>query len=69
MYLGFVLIRYGKTHRCRNDCREGRILYSQIPKSMRHQLLGHAGQGSNRTDEEEERGGQSMAQRLHWGSV
>lgn len=33
MYLGFILIRYGKTHRHRNDCHGGRSLYSRSPET------------------------------------
>ena len=36
-YPGFILIRYGKTHRHGNGYHGGRILlYSQIPKKKRH---------------------------------
>lgn len=36
--LGFVLIRYGKACRYRNDCHEGRCSYSQLPRSRRHSI-------------------------------
>ena len=36
MYPGFILIRYGKTYRHRNDFHEGRSSYSQIPRNMKH---------------------------------
>ena len=35
MYPEFVLIRYSKTCRHRNDCHEGRNLYSWFPRNMK----------------------------------
>lgn len=44
MYLEFVLIRYGKKGRCRNDCHEERkLLYSQVPRNNGHGTQGHTG--------------------------
>lgn len=45
MSLGFALIRYGKIHRCGNDCHEGGSLFTQrpVPGSRRYGLTCHTG--------------------------
>ena len=45
MSLGFALIRYGKIHRCGNDCHEGGSLFTQrsVLGSRRYGVTCHAG--------------------------
>lgn len=60
MYLGFVFIRYGNTHGHRNDCHEGRGLYSQISKDRSHVMSQRATWGRSRVGQEAEGQGESM---------
>ena len=65
-YLGFVLIRYGKTHRHGMKCHEGGF-YSQILRNRRHgmaqtrgNLLGEVPGSFRRQKEQTESVGKSL---------
>ena len=60
-YPGFILIRYGKTHRHGNGYHGGRILlYSQIPEKKRPGMPCGDTWGISRGGQEAERAGEYM---------
>ena len=55
MFLGFVLLKYGKRHRHGNDFHEGISSYSQIPRIRMHSTSCRATWGSTRVSQEAKR--------------